>query len=161
MVIKKFRFVFLFAAILLIVFGCGTKQLIPFSWTEHIRWECMSGETAVEKAQAEVVILKAKKKSEGVLAVTIKAPDIYEGLMEWLNTVPEEDFTDENLETEIIKLLSEADPSENTVELSYTKSKEGVKIAYTQEFANLISCGMVRFYNDCMLNAITELGGNQ
>jgi hypothetical protein len=29
---------------------------------------------------------------------------------------------------------------------------------YTHEFADIISCGMVRFYNDCMLNAISELG---
>lgn len=137
------------------------SRLDPISWTDIMRSELLSGDTTIEKAQAQVVTLNVKEKSKSILAVTIKAPDIYDGLMNWLNTVSEDDFSDDNFQAEILKLLSETEPSEKTVELSYNNSEAGANIMYTQEFADIISCGMVRFYSDCMINAISELGREQ
>lgn len=137
------------------------SRLDPISWTDIMRSELLSGDTTIEKAQTQVVTLNVKEKSKSILAVTIKAPDIYDGLMNWLNTVSEDDFSDDNFQAEILKLLSETEPSEKTVELSYNNSEAGANIMYTQEFADIISCGMVRFYSDCMINAISELGREQ
>lgn len=153
----------IWAILLLVIFvltGCGTRQPDSVSWNEVVRMQCMNGETEIEKALAKVVSLDAEEKSNDVLLITINAPDIYDDLIDWMNNVSEEDFSEKALESEILKLLSETKPTKNIVELSYTGSEEDVKISYTHEFANLISCGMVRFYNDTMSNAINELGGN-
>lgn len=154
----------IWAILLLLIFsltGCGTRQSDSVSWNKVVRMQCINGETEIEKALAKVVSLDAEEKSNDVLIVTINAPDIYDDLMDWMNNVSEEDFSEKALESEILKLLSQTKPTKKTVKLSYTGSEEDAKIAYTHEFADLISCGMVRFYNDTMLNAINELGGNE
>ena len=156
----KIWLIFILTSALLITSGCNIKHKEePVQWAEIISTECLSGETAAEKAIAQAVTISAEETSEGVITVTVKAPDVYNGLMAWMNEVSEDKYSDEALEAKFLSLLSEAVPVESTVELSFTKSEDGQKIEYTQEFAELISCGMLRFYGDMMQNVTGELGG--
>ena len=127
------------------------------NWEKMIRGELLSGSSAIEVAMADIVDISAKEEG-GKLTVTLSAPDISAQLLDWMEHMPEEEFTEEQLEKEILRLLDQTDKVSTTHELSYSEEQGTVTIAYTQDFGSELSCGLSRFYAEMTRRVLEELG---
>lgn len=144
---KYTRVTILMLVIVFLMTACSTSETtdnsISFEWDTVIRNDLLSGETKLERMVAEKVEIQVTP-SNGILDITISAPDICDELLAWMNAIDDADFTEEALETEIIRLLDTVVPTITDFSLPYTQ-EESVAIEYSQEFTDVLSCGLSRF----------------
>lgn len=138
--------------------GCSREDKI--AWKEIIYTEYFSEDSVVENALKESVSIDVKQTDER-LNIKISAPYICEELLAWLDTVKEEEFTEENMETKILELLKETKKRESVCELEFSIQEEDVKIYYSAEFSDLMSCGLNHFYAQLNYRIQEEIGGNR
>lgn len=147
------------ALVLLLVLGAGCAKEENFDWEGKIGADFFAGGSEIEKAIAEAVTYEVEQKEE-VLLVTVKAPDICDGLLEWMEQVPDEEFTETAMEEELFRLLKESKAEKNTHELDYAIEGEVGQISYSAEFTDAMSCGLNRFYAEVTQRILEEMGGN-
>jgi len=144
---KYTRVTILMLVIVFLMTACSTSETtdnsISFEWDTVIRNDLLSGETKLERMVAEKVEIQVTP-SNGILDITISAPDICDELLAWMNAIDDADFTEEALETEIIRLLDTVVPTITDFSLPYTQ-EESVAIEYSQDFTDVLSCGLSRF----------------
>ena len=161
---KKCKIIFLFVLVLsfLIHAGCSKDEpanLITTDWEQIIRTDFFSGETPMEKAMAEAVSFKVKQDGEQI-AVTVTAPDICDNLLNWMDAVSDDEFTESAMEQEILRLLKESKKTEVTYTLNCSGEGESAEIAYTSEFGEAMTCGLTRFYAEVTQRILEEMEGN-
>lgn len=143
---------------LLLQVGCAKDKDGYIDWNEIIRKDLLSEETEIEKAIAEAVKIEVVQSGEQ-LHLTIQAPDICDALLAWMENVPDEDFSDKALETEIIRLLSHTEITKTSHVLSFRENGDTVEIIYTQQIGEIVSCGLTRFYSELAQRVMEELWG--
>lgn len=145
---------------LLFQVGCS-KEEQPNSpdWEQLIRTDFFSGGSAMEQAMAEVVSVEVKQDGDQ-LTVTVKAPDICDNLLNWMDSVSDEEFTEAAMEEEILRLLKETDRAEVDYVMDYSEDGEVAEIAYTSEFSEAMSCGLTRFYAEVTQRILNEMGND-
>mgnify|MGYP003290513940 CR=1 FL=1 len=147
------------ALILLLILSAGCAKEETFDWEGKIKTDFFDGDSEIEKAIAEAVTVEVEQKDE-MLHVTVKAPDICDGLLEWMEQVPDEEFTETAIEQEILRLLKESKDEKNIYELDYAIEGEVGQINYSAEFTDAMSCGLNRFYAEVTQRILEEMGGN-
>ena len=146
--------------VLLMVFSAGcAKDESAFDWESKIKADFFAGDSEMEKAITAAVSFEVEQEEDKLL-VTVKAPDICDGLLEWMEQVSDEDFTETAMEQEILRLLKESKAEKNTYELDYTIEGEVGQISYSAEFTDAMSCGLNRFYAEVTQRILDEMGGN-
>ena len=146
--------------VLLMVFSAGCAKEEPaFDWESKIKTDFFAGDSEMEKAITAAVSFEVEQEEDKLL-VTVKAPDICDGLLEWMEQVSDEDFTETAMEQEILRLLKESKAEKNTYELDYTIEGEVGQISYSAEFTDAVSCGLNRFYAEVSQRILDEMGGN-
>ena len=146
--------------VLLMVFSAGCAKEEPaFAWESKIKTDFFAGDSEMEKAITAAVSFEVEQEEDKLL-VTVKAPDICDGLLEWMEQVSDEDFTETAMEQEILRLLKESKAEKNTYELDYTIEGEVGQISYSAEFTDAVSCGLNRFYAEVTQRILDEMGGN-
>lgn len=146
--------------VLLMVFSAGCAKEEPaFDWESKIKTDFFAGDSEMEKAITAAVSFEVEQEEDKLL-VTVKAPDICDGLLEWMEQVSDEDFTETAMEQEILRLLKESKAEKNTYELDYTIEGEVGQISYSAEFTDAVSCGLNRFYAEVTQRILDEMGGN-
>ena len=138
--------------------GCSKKDKIV--WEEIIYSEYFSGDSVVENAIKENVSIDVSQVDEH-LNIKISAPYISDELLTWLDAVKEEEFTEENMEAKILELLKETKKRESVCELEFSIQEEDVKIYYSAEFTDLMSCGLNRFYAELNYRIQEEMEGSR
>ena len=152
--------IIILTVILLLQTGCSKEdQTNSADWEKIIQTDFFSGDSAVEQAIAEAVSIKVKQ-IEDQLTVTIKAPDICEGLLNWMESVSDEDFTEAAMEQEILRLLKDADKVEVDYVMGCSGEGDTAEIAYTSEFGEAMSCGLTRFYAEVTQRILEEMGND-
>lgn len=91
------------------------------------------------------------------LVIKINSPDISNDLLTWMKNISDEDYKDELFLEKIIDLINTEEKQESTIELSYSQINGDYQIDYTNEFAEVISCGLSRFYDMATEELIKEL----
>lgn len=146
--------------VLLMVFSAGcAKDESAFDWESKIKADFFAGDSEMEKAITAAVSFEVEQEEDKLL-VTVKAPDICDGLLEWMEQVSDEDFTETAMEQEILRLLKESKAEKNTYELDYAIEGEMGQISYSAEFTDAMSCGLNRFYAEVTQRILDEMGGN-
>ena len=138
--------------------GCSKEeQTQGADWEQIIQTDFFSGNSAVEQAIAEAVSVKIKQDGDQLI-VTVKAPDICEGLLNWMEIVSDEEFTEAAMEQEILRLLEETDKAEVDYVMGCSGEGDMAEIAYTSEFGEAMSCGLARFYAEVTQRILKEMG---
>lgn len=146
--------------ILLLQTGCSKEdQVNSTDWDQIIHTDFFSGDSTIERAIAESVSFKVKQEGEQV-AVTVNAPDICVELLNWMEFVSDEEFTEAAMEQEILRLLKESKKTETTYTLNCSGEGETAEIAYTSEFGEAMTCGLTRFYAEVTQRILGEMEGN-
>lgn len=146
--------------VLLMVFSAGCAKEEPaFDWESKIKTDFFDGDSKMEKAIDTVVSFEVKQEDDNLL-VTVKAPDICDGLLGWMEQVSDEEFTEVAMEQEILRLLKDTAAEKNIYELNYVIEGEVGLISYTAEFTDAMSCGLNRFYAEVTQRILDEMGGN-
>lgn len=158
---KKVGSIFMWVLFMIIVVthtGCGkNEEVIANNWKEIIYADFFTNENEIEKILEEEVHVKVTQ-SEEQLNVTIESPDICDELLNWMESITDEEFDENALEAEIIRLLKKTNKMEKVYLLNYTQEGD---IVYTSEFSNSMMCGLNQFYSE-MLNRIQkEMGGEK
>ena len=161
---KKRSLLFMITIVIavLIQAGCSKNEpanLVATDWEQIIRTDFFSGETPMEKAMAESVSFKVKQDGEQI-AVTVTAPDICDNLLNWMDAVSDDEFTESAMEQEILRLLKESKKTEVTYTLNCSGEGESAEIAYTSEFGEAMTCGLTRFYAEVTQRILEEMEGN-
>lgn len=149
----------IFVLVLMLILSAGCAKEEAFDWEGKIKTDIFNGDSEIEKAITEAVTYEVEQKEEALL-VTVKAPDICDGLLEWMEQVPDEEFTETAMEQEILRLLKESKAEKNTYELDYAIEGEVGQISYSAEFIDAMSCGLNRFYAEVTRRILEEMGGN-
>lgn len=137
--------------------GCSKEGSASTDWEQVIRTDFYSGNGVMEQVMAEVVSFKVKQNGEQ-LTVTVKGPDICDDLLEWMELISDEDFTEATMEQEILRLLKEADKVEMDYVMDCSVEGDKAEIAYTFEFGEAMSCGLTRFYAEVTQRILDEMG---
>lgn len=146
--------------VLLMVFSAGCAKEEPaFDWESKIKTDFFDGDSEMEKTIDTVVSFEVKQEDDELL-VTVKAPDICDGLLGWMEQVSDEEFTEAAMEQEILRLLKDTAAEKNTYELDYAIEGEVGQISYSAEFTDAMSCGLNRFYAEVTQRILDEMGGN-
>lgn len=153
---KKKTYLIIALALLIVITGCA-KQ-VTFDWEAKIKADFFTGDSEIEKVITAAVNFEVKQ--EDVLIVTVTAPDICDNLMEWMEQVSDEEFTEVAMEQEILRLLKDTAAEKNIYELNYVIEGELGQISYTAEFTDAMSCGLNRFYAEVTQRILDEMGGN-
>lgn len=156
---KKYSLFLIIILIFTLLFqtGCSKEdQSNSPDWEQLIRTDFFSDNSAMEQAMAEVVSIKVKQDGDQ-LTVTVKAPDICDNLLNWMDSVSDEEFTEEAMEEEILNQLKSSEKVESTHSLTYTIEGDIADILYTSEFTDTISCGLNRFYAEVTQRILDEL----
>lgn len=130
-----------------------------FFWERMIYEDWLSGESTVEQATANAVSFEVEQVAKNQIQVTVCSSDICDDLLVWMESTSDADFSDSAIEEKICQLLSESIPVEKTVIMSCNMDVSNPKIYYTQEFSELMSCGLNRFYAEVSQRILEELGG--
>lgn len=136
-----------------------SEQKVVIDWEGIIKADFFAGDSEMEKAITAAVIFEVEQKDDTLL-VTVKAPDICEGLLEWMEQVSDEEFTEAAMAQTILRLLKEAAPEEHTYDLDYIIVEEIGEISYSAEFTDAMSCGLNRFYAEVTQRILDEMGDN-
>ena len=146
--------------VLLMVFSAGCAKDEPaFDWESKIKADFFAGDSEMEKTITAAVSFEVEQEEDKLL-VTVKAPNICDGLLEWMEQVSDEDFTETAMEQEILRLLKESKAEKNIYELDYAIEGEVGQISYSAEFTDAMSCGLNRFYAEVTKKILEEMGGN-
>lgn len=137
----------------------ATEKLSTIDWIQQIRNDLLSGETKIEQAVAETVQISAKE-HDGQLQVTVRAPDICNDLLDWMENVSDDEFTEQALEGEILRLIETTELTESTYILEYAKDEGTIIISYSREIGDAVSCGLVKFYAELTHIVAEELEGS-
>ena len=152
--------VLIIVLVLLMVFSAGcAKDESAFDWESKIKADFFAGDSEMEKVITAAVSFEVEQEEDKLL-VTVKAPDICDGLLEWMEQVSDEDFTETAMEQVILRLLKESKAEKNTYELDYVIDGEVGRISYSAEFTDAMSCGLNRFYAEVTQRILDEMGGN-
>ena len=150
-----------FATILVFLTGCSKGlQAADVDWEHVIRNDFFVGESVVEQAMEETKSFVVVEHNRNQLAITVNAPDICEGLMEWIESVSGEEFAEWTMEQEILRLLQETPKTEIEYILSCS-AEENANIDYTSEFGESMTCGLSRFYTEMNRKILEEMGGKK
>ncbi len=151
--------------------GCGSRPIEKASvqpaasasdWEEQLRAESLSGSTDLEKQLCASVTVKVDQVDTDALQITVSAPNIADGLMQWMKQIPDEAFTEAALNEEMLRLLANTKPTDTSVRLPYTIEEDGTrKITYTEAYIRLISCGIKDFYDAMMTEGTRQIEGGQ
>ena len=155
---KKKALIIVLVLLLILSAGC-TKEEQAFDWESKIKADFFAGNSEMEKAITAAVTFEVKQEEETLL-VTVKAPDICDGLLGWMEQVSDEEFTEAAMEQEILRLLKETAPVERNYDLDYIIDGETGEIRYSAEFTDAMSCGLNRFYAEVTQRILDEMGGN-
>lgn len=117
-----------------------------------IRADLLTEDTELSHAMDQALTLQLDQVQEDSITVTVIAPDICQGTLDWFNAVSEADYSDEALTETMLELL-EGQPQTNT----FTLSVAGEEITYTDEFLNAASCGVRRFYTALTVMLMEEM----
>lgn len=148
------------AFVLLFQAGCSkSEQANTTNWEQMIRTDFFSGESNVEKEIAKVVSIKVKQDGDQ-LFVTAKAPNICDRLLNWMDSVSDEDFTEVAMEEEILHLLKESEKVATDYVLICSGEGETANIVYTSEFGEALTCGLTQFYAKVTQQVQEEMGDN-
>lgn len=112
-------------------------------WEAVIRADLYGQDSPLSRAMGEAVTLSAAQTEVGVITVTVTAPDVSDGAMEWFLAVSEADYTDAALEAQLLALL--ADTPAQTASFTLAVDANG-RPAYTDSFLTAASCGVRTFY---------------
>lgn len=147
------------ALVVMLILSAGCAKEDAFDWEGKIGADFFDGDSEIEKAITEAVTYEVEQKDE-MLLVTVKAPDICDGLLAWMEQVTDEEFTEAAMEQEILRLLKESKAEKNIYELDYAIEGEVGQISYSAEFTDAMSCGLNRFYAEVTQRILEEMGGN-
>lgn len=156
---KKKALIIVLVLLLILGVGCAKKEEQAFDWESKIKIDFFDGDSELEKAVDAAVTFEVKQEDDQLL-VTVKAPDVCEGLLEWMEQVSDEEFTEVAMEQEILRLLKDTAAEKNIYELNYVIEGEVGQISYTAEFTDAMSCGLNRFYAEVTQRILDEMGGN-
>ena len=156
---KKKALIVVLVLLLILGAGCAKKEESAFDWESKIKTDYFDGDSEIEKAIDASVIFEVKQENDKLL-VTVKAPDICDGLLEWMEQVSDEEFTEAAMEQEILRLLKDTAAEKNTYELSYVIDGEVGQVSYSAEFTDAMSCGLNRFYAEVTQRILDEMGGD-
>ncbi len=117
-----------------------------------IRAQLQTEDTELSRAMDRALELHLEQVQQDSITVTVTAPDICQGTLDWFNAVSEEDYSDEALTGTMIDLLR-GEPRTNT----FTLQLQGERILYTDEFLNAASCGVRRFYTALTVMLMEEM----
>ena len=162
MKMRKIIFLFVLVMSFLVQAGCSKdkpENLIATNWEQIIRTDFFSGEAPIEKAMAESVSFKVKQDGEQI-TVTVTAPDICADLLNWMEAVSDNEFTEAAMEQEILRLLKESRKMEVTYTLTCSGEGESAGIAYTSEFGEAMTCGLTHFYAEVTQRILDEMEGS-
>jgi hypothetical protein len=144
-------FMFLFQA------GCTkNEQTNTTDWGQIIRMDFLAGESTVEKAIMEAVSIKVKQDDDRLI-VTVEAPDICDELLNWMELISDEDFTQAAMEAKILQLLKESKKIEADYVLLCSGEGDTAQIAYTPEFGDAMTCGLTRFYAEVTQRIVEDM----
>lgn len=132
-----------------------TKPPLQFTDVDYlsiIRADLLTEDTELSHAMDQALKLQLEQVQEDSITVTVIAPDICQGTLDWFCAVSEKDYSDEALTETMLELLK-GQPKTNT----YTLSVSGEKITYTDEFLNAASCGVRRFYTALTVMLMEEM----
>lgn len=147
-------------SVLLLHAGCSNDdQSNSTDWVQIIRADFLSGKSIIEEAIAEVVSVDVKQE-ESQITVTVTAPDICDELLNWLDYVTDDEFTETAMEEEILRLLKDSEKIETEYLLSCSGEGETAEISYTSEFGEAMTCGLTRFYAEMTQRVLDEMGGD-
>ena len=155
---KKKALIIVLVLLMIVSAGCA-KDEPAFDWESKIKADFFAGDSEMEKAITAAVSFEVEQEEDKLL-VTVKAPDICDGLLEWMEQVSDEDFTESAMELEILRLLKESKVENNTYELDFALEGEMGQISYSAEFTDAMSCGLNRFYAEVTQRILDEMGGN-
>lgn len=155
---KKCTLFFAVVLILAVLFqaGCSKKDQTGTDWEQIIRTDFFSGDSGLEQAMAEAVSVKVRQDGE-VLTVTVKAPDICDDLLSWMESVSDAEFTESAMEEEILRLLKKTDKTVGDYVMGCSEEDGTAQIAYTAEFGEAVSCGLTRFYAEVTERILEEM----
>lgn len=124
---------------------------------DQIMKECSSSDSAISAAVWESVEMTVKCAVKNVAIVEVKAPDISKELYDYVDSM--DDITEGGLEEQILKCLQETEKQTKEFKLSYENTGGKVRIQYTPEYAEFISCGLLSFYGRVMDEVLSEMEG--
>lgn len=167
---KKSAIILCILTVVLVVLGVGVNLLrsapepqpaAPVMETNtlinHITAELLSGGSALELGIAKAVAMSVTEQTADKIIIEVSAPDISTGLIEWMESVTEETFSEAALEETSLRLLSESPPVVQEFELEL-RDEDGVATpVYTGEFAGALSCGLLTFYEEANQRMVNEL----
>lgn len=148
---KKYtRFFFVFMMFVLVLqTGCFKKSIDidDVDWEKKIEADFLSDSSDIGEAIADAVSVRVEMEDD-IISVIIKAPDIYDALVAWIENVMNGRFTEDELDEKIIELIEEIEPVKTTHTLTYEIDDDKVIVAYDKDFGNVINCGLDRFYEE-------------
>lgn len=101
--------------------------------------------SVIEQATKEAVSFDVKQIRDEIIVI-VRAPNICAGMIDWIESINDDDFNDEAMEKEILRLLKESPKKEVEYVLGYTMDDGILHISYTVEFSEAMSCGLTQFY---------------
>jgi L-fucose mutarotase/ribose pyranase (RbsD/FucU family) len=103
------------------------------------------------------VIIEVEEMKNGEAIVVVEAPIITDELVNYINSV--DDVNDAQLLSLINNLVETKEPIVRQFRMAYVEQDE-LRIGYTEEYVNAVSCGLYDFYQIMMEDVIAELEGN-
>ena len=154
---KKYTKILLILFIIFLQTSCSKdKKVNDFNWEQMIRNDFYSNESIIEQMMEDVVSLKIKSR-DNQLVISIKSPNICEELLEWIDSVEANKFSEVAMEKEILRLLEETPTTEKEYLLDYYLSGDVPRIVYTTEFGEAMTCGMTRVYLEVTQQILEEI----
>ena len=152
----KRRILPLLLALVLVFSGCsGRKSKTTENGTDYltiIRQDLYGQDTELNRAMERSVSLKIVRVEEDSITVTVTAPDVCQEALNWLETVSDEDFTEQALRQKLISLM-EGKPQSR----QFTLKLQDGNVIYTNDFLNAASCGVRRFHTALEVMLMEEM----
>jgi len=103
-------------------------------------------------------IITMEKNDEGYISsIEVKTPYIKDALQSLLDVNEHTRLTEAEIEKEILSMFQNPTINRYQVVLQMLKTKDGFRPLYTTEFLEIMSGGMLSFYNEKMEEIILEL----
>lgn len=141
--------IILMALVMLIQTGCFKKSIDidDVDWKKKIEEDFLSDDSIIGEAIADAVSLRVEMEDD-VVTVIVKAPDIYDDLVDWIENVKNGQFSEKALEEKMTELIDSAEPVKTTHTLDYEIEDDRIVVTYDWEFENAINCGLEEFYDE-------------
>lgn len=109
-----------------------------------------------EAINQKVNVVVADEKDDSI-EVSVEAPEISEELYEWYQTLSDEDYSDELLESTIVSMIDNSPKKKNV----YTFTLVNGYVLFTEDYLNHISCGVEGFYQKLLGEALSSINGEE